>query len=56
MHTRYVEKPIASIPAQFEEMEKPPPFDTITRYEGSLNTNVVKRKETAEFLKQRAQV
>ena len=37
-------------------MEKPPPFDTITRYEGSLNTTVIKRKETAEFLKQRAQV
>jgi len=39
MHTRYVEKPIAEVPEQLKNLEKPPPFDTTTRYEGSLNTN-----------------
>ena len=40
MHERYVEKPVNQIPEQMKELENPPPFDTTTRYEGSLNKTV----------------
>lgn len=43
MNEKYVEKPIAEIPTKLKEMEAPPPFDTVTRAEGTLNTKVAER-------------
>ena len=51
MNQRYVEKPIADIPEKLKEMEAPPPFDTITRAEGTMNAKVAERKATIEFVK-----
>ena len=53
MITRYVEKPIAAVPEQIAELEKPPPFDCTTKAEGSLNTTVAQKKITEEFLAKR---
>ena len=43
MNGKYVEQPIAEIPEKLKEMEAPPPFDTLTRAEGSLNAKVGER-------------
>ena len=51
MNDKYVEKPIAEIPEMMKEMEAPPPFDTVTRAEGTLNTKVAERQATIDFLK-----
>ena len=56
MNDKYVEKPIAEIPEMMKEMEAPPPFDTVTRAEGTLNTKVAERKATIEFLKAKKEV
>ena len=56
MHERYVEKPTNAVPEQLKELEQPPPFDTTTRYSGSLNTNVQKRIDRDEFLEGRKKV
>lgn len=53
MHERYVEKPVTQIPEQMKKLEQPPPFDTTTRYEGSLNKTVEAKKTTKEFLEGR---
>ena len=56
MNTKYVEKPIAEIPEKLKEMEAPPPFDTLTRAEGTQNAKVAERKATLEFVKAKKEV
>ena len=56
MNEKYVEKPIAEIPEKLKEMEAPPPFETVTRAEGTLNAKVAERKATLEFLKAKKEV
>jgi len=43
MHERYVEKPVEQLPEDLKKLEERPDFDTVTRYEGSLNRNVENR-------------
>ena len=56
MNGKYVEKPMAEIPEKLKEMEAPPPFDTVTRAEGTLNAKVAERKETIAFVKAKKEV
>ena len=56
MHERYVEKPVEKMPEDMKRLEERPPFDTVTRYAGSLNRNVENRKITEEFLEGRKKV
>lgn len=56
MNERYVEKPTREVPDALKQMEHPPPFETVTRYEGSKNATVQQRTEVKQFMEQRKKV
>ena len=45
MKDKYIEKPIEEIPEKEKKLEAPPPFDVVTKFEGTKNIKVAQHRQ-----------